>query len=280
MKFNVSGFTNIGTQRELNQDRILIQDTVSADGADYVQEIEDCFCFVADGIGGGPAGDYAAQFVLEQIALRISPDTKYSNDELLNIFLSINMSLLQKQCRSIVQYYIMCHSQYLYIIYSLRNVVSCVSARGSYELIESGKNNIEYLGSGTTLVGIIIHQDSFKVLSAGDSPAYVFRNNSMIKITEDHVLNPFEENSPITSYFGGKNDELQLSFETVLREIKVDDILLLASDGLLKALSIKQVKAILSNSKPVDEKAGFILKKTLDAGAEDNISCILIEIIE
>ena len=239
MKFNISGFTNIGTQRELNQDRILIQSTVFADDADYIQEIEDCFCFVADGIGGGPAGDYAAQFVLEQIALRVLPDTKYSDDELLNIFSSINN-----------------------------------------ELIESGKNNIEYLGSGTTLVGIIIHQDFFKVISAGDSPAYVFRNNSMIKITEDHVLDPFEENSPITSYFGGKNDELQLSFETVLREIKVDDILLLASDGLLKALSIKQVKAILSNSKPVDEKAVFILKKALDAGAEDNISSILIEVLE
>ena len=239
MKFNISGFTNTGTQRELNQDRILIQNTVFSDGADYIQEIEDCFCFVADGIGGGPAGDYAAQFVLEQIALRISSDTKYSDDELLNIFLSINN-----------------------------------------KLIESGKNNIEYYGSGTTLVGIIIQQDSFKVISAGDSPAYVFRNNSMIKITEDHVLDPFEENSPITSYFGGKNDELRLSFEIVLRDIKVDDILLLASDGLLKALSIKQVKAILSNSKPVNEKAGFILKKALDAGAEDNISSILIEVLE
>ena len=239
MKFNISGFTNIGTQRELNQDRILIQDTVIADGTDYVRDIENCFCFVADGIGGGPAGDYAARFVLEQIALRISPDTKYSNDELLNIFSSINN-----------------------------------------ELIESGKNNTEYLGSGTTLIGIIIHQDSFKVISAGDSPAYVFRNNSMIKITEDHVLDPFEENSPITSYFGGKNDELQLSFETVLREIKADDILLLSSDGLLKALNIKQVKAILSNSKPVDEKVDFILKKALEEGAEDNISCILIEVLE
>jgi serine/threonine protein phosphatase PrpC len=85
LKFNISGFTNIGTQRKLNQDRILIQDTVFADGADYVQEIENCFCFIADGIGGGPAGDYAAQFVLEQIAMRISSDTKYSNDELLLI---------------------------------------------------------------------------------------------------------------------------------------------------------------------------------------------------
>lgn len=235
----MSGFTNIGTQRELNQDRILVQDTVVADGAGYIQEIENCFCFVADGIGGGPAGEYAAQFVLEQIKLRISSDTQYSDDALLKIFSSINN-----------------------------------------ELIEVGKNNTEYHGSGTTLVGIIIHQESFKVISAGDSPGYVFRNNSMIKITGDQVLDPFEENSPITSYFGGKSDELQLSFETVLREIKVDDILLLSSDGLLKALSIKQVKAILSNSKPIDDKASFILRKALEADAEDNISCILIEVLE
>lgn len=41
------------------------------------------------------------------------------------------MSLLQKQLRSTVQGYIMCHSSRLYAIYSVRNVVLCVSARGS-----------------------------------------------------------------------------------------------------------------------------------------------------
>ena len=43
------------------------------------------------------------------------------------------LSLLQKQRRSTVQYYIMCHSPRLYAIYGVRNVFSCVSARGSPE---------------------------------------------------------------------------------------------------------------------------------------------------
>ena len=43
------------------------------------------------------------------------------------------MSLLQKQRRLTEQYYKMCHIQRLYAICTICNMVSCVSARGSYE---------------------------------------------------------------------------------------------------------------------------------------------------
>ena len=72
--------------------------------------------------------------------------------------------------------------------------------------------------------------------------AYAFRNNAMIKLTEDQVVDPFTDNSPITSYFGGKSDGLNLDFDTVLRNILAGDILLLASDGLLKSIPISLIE--------------------------------------
>lgn len=239
MKYNIAAFTHIGTKREINQDRILVQDTLLEEGYHYIEDTQNCFCFVADGIGGGPSGEFAAQFVLEQIRKRISLAEKNTKAEL-----SDTLSLINN------------------------------------ELITFGCENPEYRGTGTTLVGIIINDDEFRVINAGDSPAHVFRNNSMIKITEDHVLDPFEENSPITSYFGGKNNELHLDFDTVLRDVLIGDILLFASDGLLKSLSTKQIKAILLNSKPLNKKSEFVLKKALEIGSEDNISCIFIEVVE
>jgi len=239
VKYNIAAFTHIGTQREINQDRILVQDTLLEEGYHYVEDAQNCFCFLADGIGGGPSGEFAAQFVLEQVRKRISPVEKNTKEELSDTLSSINN-----------------------------------------ELITFGCENPKYRGTGTTLVGIIINDDEFHVINAGDSPAYVFRNNSMIKITEDQVFDPYEENSPITSYFGGKNNELHLDFDTVLRDILAGDILLFASDGLLKSLSIKQIKVILSNSKPLNEKSEFILRKALEIGSEDNISCIFIEVVE
>ncbi len=237
--FNIAGFTHIGTEREFNQDRILTQDVVSKDGLYSFDGVGHCFCFVADGIGGGPAGDLAAQFVLENINQRISRDQLLAIDELGNILGEINM-----------------------------------------ELLAMGKATPEYLGAGSTLVGLIIIDGQFRVINAGDSPAYVFRNGSFIKITEDQVFDPYRENSPLISYFGGRHNELHLDFDTVLSGIQLDDIFLLSSYGMFKSLDVNQIKAVLPNSKPLAQKSKFLMEKSIKAGAEDNLSCILIEIVE
>jgi len=237
MRFNIAAFTHVGTHRDVNQDRILVQDSVYSEGMHFYPGTENCFCFVADGVGGGPHGDIAAQFVLNQIHRRIPAGVQHTEGDLGESLTSINSDLLKV-----------------------------------------GQSNASYFGMATTLIGIIIGDDGFNLINVGDSHAYVFRNDSMIKLTEEHVLDPFVENSPVTSYFGGKQDELHLDFDTVLRKIDTGDLFLFASDGLYKSLSVKRVKAILSNSTCVAEKAMFILDKALEASAEDNISCILIEV--
>jgi serine/threonine protein phosphatase PrpC len=67
MKFNISSFTHIGTKRQINQDRILANDKILSDGFYSLDNQTSCFCFVADGIGGGLAGEIASQFVLDAI---------------------------------------------------------------------------------------------------------------------------------------------------------------------------------------------------------------------
>jgi len=146
-------------------------------------------------------------------------------------------------------------------------------------LLNEGRLNPDYIRSGTTLVGLLISNNFFKVVNAGDSQLWLFRNNTMTKLTEDQVLNPQQENSPITSYFGGKSQDLSLSFDTILRNIKANDLLILTSDGLLKSLTVNQIKTILSNSRSLIDKTELILQKALQSGAVDNISCIFIEVI-
>ena len=238
MKFNITGFSHKGTEREMNQDRILIQDSIYESDIHNLLNENHCFCFVADGIGGGPSGEKAAQFVLQQINLKLIRSENYDDNSLNEILNSINI-----------------------------------------DLFNEGRINLEYLGSGSTLVGLLINDNYFKVINAGDSQAWLFRNNILTKLTEDQVLNSEQENSPITSYFGGKNKNLKLDFDTILRNIKINDILILTSDGLLKSLTIKQIKSILSNSKSLIDKTEFILQKALQTGAEDNVSCIFIEVI-
>ncbi|MDO9577745.1 MAG: serine/threonine-protein phosphatase [Candidatus Cloacimonadales bacterium] len=238
MKFNIAGFTHKGTEREMNQDRILIQNLIYENGAYNLLKETYCFCFVADGIGGGPSGEKAAQYILEQINLKLIRSENCDNDCLAEILNSINI-----------------------------------------DLFSEGRLNLDYLGSGSTLVGLMISDNYFKIINAGDSQAWLFRNNIMTKLTEDQVLDSQQENSPIISYFGGNKQNLKLNFDTILRNIKINDILILTSDGLLKSLTIKQIKSILSNSKSLIDKTEFILQKALLTGAEDNVSCIFIEVI-
>ncbi|MFQ5752819.1 MAG: PP2C family protein-serine/threonine phosphatase [bacterium] len=239
MKFNISLFTHSGTERQINQDRILVQNSIFKDGLHSFADVENCFCFLADGIGGGPSGELASEFVLEEIRNRIDINDDLSTQRLSDILKSINT-----------------------------------------DLIKLGQNDPAYKGAGTTLVGLIIKNGNFLLINAGDSETWAFRKDMFFKITEDQVLDSFENNSPITSYFGGKKDALNLDFNTTLRTIHLNDTYLVASDGLFKSISQNQVKAILSNTKPLLEKADFMLQKSLQKGSEDNISCILIEVVD
>lgn len=236
MKYNISSFTHIGTHREVNQDRILINTTVLESGFMHLTEQDECFCFVADGVGGSVRGEIASQFILEKIS------------ELKGEFIKPNEEII-------------------------RNALSKINEG----LISYAESNPEYFGTGSTLTGLIINiEQNTLVMHAGDSELRALRNNMFFQITEDQVYDDTQEGSPLMSYFGGKENSLDLSIAS-LRSITISDIYVLASDGLLGSLSAKQVKEIISSEKPLKEKSELILKTALKQGSEDNISCILIQ---
>ena len=239
MKFNISAFTHIGTEREINQDRILINDKIFETDFYHLTEQEECFCFVADGIGGGIHGEIASQFVLEKISEMKDDLMKSDEIQIKKDILNINK-----------------------------------------DLISYAKSKPEYFGTGTTLTGLIIteNQDSLTI-NAGDSEIRVLRNNMFFQITEDQVLDESQTGSPLMSYFGGKENSLDLSLTSSLRNIIVNDIYVIASDGLFGSLLPKQVKEILSDDQSLKDKSELLLKTALSSGSDDNISCILIELI-
>jgi protein phosphatase len=55
------------------------------------------------------------------------------------------------------------------------------------------------------------------------------------------------------------------------------DLFLICSDGLFKAMKLKQVKSILDSERSLHAKTKKILDIALENGAEDNVSVIIIE---
>jgi len=239
MNYNISAFTHIGTKRQINQDRILANDLILEKDFHHLSNQTSCFCFVADGIGGEVAGEIASQYVLENVL-------KQKEN-----FIQLNEDSIEKE------------------LYKINN-----------ELISYALSKPEYFGTGTTLTGLITLKDaSYVTINAGDSEIWVLRDNLFFQITESQVYDDNEPGSPLISYFGGKEASLELSLSSSLREIRQNDLLVISSDGLLGSLVPKQLKAILSNEQTLKEKSEFILEQVLKTGANDNASCILIEVL-
>lgn len=239
MKFNISAFTHIGTKRSINQDRVLAIDKIIEDGFLHLTNQENCYCFVADGIGGGKAGEIASQYVLENVFQQKDKFMQLDEESIKETLNKVNDGL-----------------------------------------IEYSTTQPEYAGTGTTLTGLIALQDeNFQVINAGDSEIWVLRENLFFKITESQVFDEDEKGSPLVSYFGGEQASLELSLSSSLREIRQNDLFVICSDGLLGSLLPKQLKAILLNEQTLQQKSEFILEKVLNIGANDNVSCILVEVL-
>lgn len=231
MQFDISAFTHIGTVRKSNQDYILVNWQLLNEGEVHLIQQDHCFCFVADGVGGNNAGDFASHFVLKKLKLITD--------------------------------------------FSVINVAQRLQKINEELLIESTLKK-ETQGTATTLTGLITSENNFQIFHSGDSQMWLMRNDMFFKITNDQVLDELEKNSSITSYFGGYQNYLKLDSNISLREGLLGDIFLICSDGLFKSLNPKVLKLILKEDEDLKTKSKMILEKCLKAGAEDNLSVILI----
>lgn len=232
MLLNISAFTHVGTVREFNQDSILVNGQVLNSGEVNLVNQHRCICFVADGVGGNKAGDFASRFVLENISS----------------FVKLEQADWE----------------------------SCLQEVNQRLLSESGDKE-ELKGTATTLTGLVAEENTFFIIHVGDSQMWLQRNGTVFKVTNDQVLNEHEPNSPLTSYFGGTDDNLKFFTDIFVREIAVEDIFLICSDGLLKSLNYKTIKAILKGDHHLQAQAQMLLDNCLQNGVDDNVSVILIQ---
>src|SRR5262249_36967254 len=139
----------------------------------------------------------------------------------------------------------------------------------------------------TTAVVVMARDDHFACLWAGDSPAYLMRGKSLIKITRDHSLvqeliedgtisekeaATHPQANIITRAVGADADEVNLDKRT--GQLLLGDRLLLCSDGLSKTLSNEQLGELLSSGNGSAEQ---LVKAALEAQSADNVTAVIID---
>jgi PPM family protein phosphatase len=164
-------------------------------------------------------------------------------------------------------------------------------------IVAAGRGDEKLSGMGTTVVAIRFGgkqgEPVAEVAHVGDSRAYLVRGGDMNPITEDHSLvaelvrsgdltrdeaAEHPQKNLITRALGA--DE-EVDVDTSLLPIEAGDRILLCSDGLSDMVSETVISEILAESQDDPERAArVLLSAALDAGGNDNITIVVVDVKE
>ena len=178
------------------------------------------------------------------------------------------------------------------IVYGLDNLVeAAVEAleRVNAELIALASSTDVKRAIGSTVVGLAITGGQYRCFWAGDSRAYLVRNGEITQLSRDHsmvqdlvdagMLDAAEAehhpNANIITRAVGVSEQLRV--DIVKGEARPGDQFLLASDGLTRLVSDEELAAILT-ARPPEAAADLLIQMTLDRGAPDNVTAIIVKL--
>ncbi len=147
-------------------------------------------------------------------------------------------------------------------------------------------------GMGTTMTLVELTTDSSARFGhVGDSRAYAYRDGDLIQLTRDHTvaaemvtlgeLTPDEATHHPQSHMLTRCLGLTrfVNVDETTRDLEAGDRLLLCSDGLNSMVPDHRIAEILSAESP-DDAAWKLIDAANAAGGVDNISVIVIDVVE
>ncbi|WEJ57477.1 protein phosphatase 2C domain-containing protein [Devosia sp. FJ2-5-3] len=146
-------------------------------------------------------------------------------------------------------------------------------------IYEAAMANGEFLGMGTTIVGVAIEQRRCRWFNVGDSRAYLSRDRNLTQISKDHVpavLAGGRRDHSITQSLGGGRFFTEILPSQGEFEVQEGDRILLCTDGLTDVVGDVEIERILGRDDPAPTLERLIAR-CFELGAPDNISLALME---
>lgn len=207
--------------------------------------------FVADGMGGHNAGEVASKIALETISDEYFKKDSHADKE---------------------------------------KALSNAFVTANKKIYELAQANQSYKGMGTTCTVVVVAGQNIYFAHAGDSRAYIFKNETITQITEDHTyVQQLVKNGDITEAEAivhpqrnvlinamGTKPTLRVDTGKAILTFEKNDRLLLCSDGLYDYLSDEELAAALFKN-PLQEIADYLIAEAKRRGGKDNITVVLAE---
>jgi len=167
-------------------------------------------------------------------------------------------------------------------------MVSGVQAANRF-VVDVGRAVPSRKGMGTTLSGLVLLQDQAYVVQVGDSRIYRLRQGELLMLTRDHtwvdeairagMITPQEaETHPykhvLTRAIGAEGD---VRPDIELFDLKVGDIFMLCSDGLVNHVTDDTIAEILRTKSP-SEAAWTLVGHALLGGGSDNTTVLVVRV--
>lgn len=239
------GISDIGRCRKNNEDAYHI--TAGDDPAHNIY-------VVADGMGGCNAGEVASSSAIEAFLDYFKQEKEHAGSE------------------------------------EILDLMTGAVAAANEAVYRKSNSAREFAEMGTTLVAAVIREEKLFIVHVGDSRAYLYRKKMLKPLTTDHsyvmelvkmgsITKEEAAEHPkrniITRAVGIKQD---VQADTMIRQVKKGDLLLLCSDGLSGMLKEEEIAKILDKRCSLDRKAAVLVDEANKHGGYDNISLVLVEI--
>jgi len=250
MLINVSGLSDIGQDRNENQDCI---DYYVAPEYDYA------YLLVADGMGGYTGGAVASQLAAQVIGdalkqLPLEPALRQGADEI-----------------------------------QLRAALTCVLERANQRILDEKLTQPQLAQMGTTIVVVVIFGRQALIAHIGDSRAYLWQDRGLTRLTRDHSLvQELVDSGAMTPEEAAHSRQrnvltraLGIGPDIAPDFIKVplgrDALFLVCSDGLTGLVEDQAIANELAQHLPILESCYRLVHMANSAGGKDNISVVLAE---
>jgi PPM family protein phosphatase len=160
------------------------------------------------------------------------------------------------------------------------------------QIYERSRTEQERAGMGTTLTAAYVDDAHLAIAHVGDSRAYMFRDGSLVRLTQDHSLvEELVRQQKLTPEQAAEHPQRSIITRALGPEPEVDvdtwsysahagDVLLLCSDGLTSMVSEERIAEILAASDSLERAAETLIDEANAAGGRDNITVVLFRLEE
>jgi len=242
LKINFAGRTDVGRKRTNNEDIFVIEPELG-------------LCLVADGLGGAAAGEVASRIFLETAVKVFQNPTPRTVAEV---------------------------TKRVQVCFLMANEA----------IMNNIKENPAHQGMGCTAELMAFSEEEFVLGHIGDSRTYRFRDGRLRRLTKDHslvqeqidkgIITPEDARThPLRSVIHkavGIDPKIELDF--VKSKILPQDQYLLCSDGLTDMVAENMILNTLDSNMTLNQKVDHLIELALSAGGGDNVTAVLVEIVD